>query len=333
MKKHIATLCLVIIAFVSFSNLIAQDFTKTSEKYMYPSRQFDNDLMTHFKNTKTVFFYSNYNSNQIDSLKQALSSVWDLTPLIFDDIENAAKYVDNPDYSYFSIETEYLSNHGDPGKLIFHLYGYIALRLFEDASKKCKLSQGLGRIELYPNNKTRALIEDENFSKHHTTVVDLYKRGLFYNWSFILLKAQVGSICTNLKKNLRPAVLDEVLSNNRLKQLLSNDTLYVPERVVSTIVDRSVHGFKVRINFTGMDPEAPREDNVFAGYRHKYRICTDQELYDILQTQKRGRLLFEYARNANLRFITIYDVKEKSVVYKKSYTEGHNLESEDSQGL
>ena len=333
MKSRISTFSLFFAAFFSFSNLLAQDFTKTSEKYMFPRREFNKDLMLHFKNTKTVFFYRNYNKKQVDTLKQVLSSVWDLTPLIFDDIENADKYIDNPKYSYFTIETEFFSNHGEGTGDITHLYSYIALRLFDDETKKGKLSQGLARIELYPNNNTRELINDENFNRHHITVLDLYEKGMFYNWSFTLLKAQVGVICTNLKQNLRPAVFDEVFCDEHLTQQLSNDTLYVPERVISTIVDRSIHWLKVTVNTSGMDKEAPRKDNVFEKYKHPYRVCSDQELFDIFQTQKRGRFLFEYSRNANMRFITFYDMKNNSIVYKRYFTEGHNLESKDLEKL
>ena len=260
-------------------------------------------------------------------------SVWDITPLIVDDIDNADKYIDNPKYSYFTIETEYFDNHGeDTGSIIYH-YCYIALRLFDNEAKKGKLSKGLARIELYPNNNTRELISNEIFNKHHTTVSNIYEKGMFYNWSFALLKAQVGAVCTNLKQNLRPAVLDEVLSDDHLTELLSNDTLYVPERVISTIVDRSIHWFKVTVNITGMDKEAPRKDNVLEKYKHPYKVCSDQELFNIFQTQKRGRLLFEYSRNANMRFITIYDMKNNSIVYKRYFTEGHNLESKDLEKL
>src|SRR6187455_767522 len=62
------------------------------------------DQLSRLKGTTTVFFYKKSRTYSIDSIKQAVTSAWDLTPIIFEDIAKADKYSANPKYSYFSIE-------------------------------------------------------------------------------------------------------------------------------------------------------------------------------------------------------------------------------------
>jgi hypothetical protein len=75
--------------------------------------------------------------------------------------------------------------------------------------------------------------------------------------------------------------------------------------------------------------EKEKEDNVFKDYAFKYRICTDSELFDIFQTSKRGRFLFEYVKSSTDKFITIYDLQQKKVIYRDYVGLSYNLKSKD----
>lgn len=277
------------------------------ETLMFEKRIFKDEVINSLKNTTTVFFCKT-NKKEFDSLKTVITKAWDLTPLIFDDIDNYDKYAGNPLFSYFDIEGVVTTGYGTTTNY------YIALKLFKDVSRKGKISRdGLCRIELYPNFET--LMAGER-KKKGDVINYLYDNGVFYNWQPILLEAQIANVCTNLKKNhLRPWLFQSIRDKN-LSEILSNDTLYVPGNLLM--------GFKA---FTGK--ERKLEDNIFANYKHPYRICTSEELYDIFENQKRGRLLFEYVKSSADKFVTIYDLKEKTVVYKNYVPLSYNLKSKD----
>lgn len=275
--------------------------------------KFSDKIINQLKATTTVFFYSKDQGSQIDSIKEALSDGWKLTPLIFDDILNFDKYATDPKYSYFVIEGLSTTTTTSTGGYS-NVHYWLALRLFKDVNRKGKISTtSLCRIELYPN--TRTLFMGGRKRDANEVIEELYKKGVFYNWTPILLKAQLEVVSTNLSEGIKPGLFENTHERN-LEDILSADTLYVPERLLM-----SFNGF------TGK--EAPEDENVFADYSYKYKICTDSELFDIFQKQKRGRLLFEYVKSSTDKFITVYDLKEKKVIYKDYTPVSYNLKSKD----
>ena len=80
--------------------------------------------------------------------------------------------------------------------------------------------------------------------------------------------------------------------------------------------------------FTGKEKE-----NIFEDNKHLDRICTDEELYDIVETQKRGRFLIEYVKSSTDKFVTVYNVKKKTVVYKNDAGVSYNLKSKDVERI
>lgn len=278
---------------------------------------FSDKTIDQLKATTTVFFYSKDQGSQIDSIKTAISDGWKLTPIIFDDIINFDKYASDPKYSYFIIEglsTTTTSSTGGYSNVNF----WLNLRLFKDVNRKGKVSTtGLCRIELYPNTAT--LFMGESKRNANEVIEGLYRKGVFYNWSPILLKAQLEAVASDLMDKTKPGVFQEVRDHD-LKDILSNDTLYVPKKLLM-----SFNGF------TGKEGE--KDENVFANYAFNYRICSDDELYDIFQTQKRGRLLFEYVKSSTDKFITIYDLKQGQIIYKNYVPISYNLKSKDIKNI
>jgi hypothetical protein len=275
-------------------------------------QQFSNETMAQLKATTTVFFYSKkQQGSEIDSIKQAVTEGWKLTPLIFDDISRFEKYASNPKYSYFVIEgitkqSSYTSN----------THYYINLRLFKEVSKKGNIvTTGLCRIELYPNTQTFNM----NSGKSDEVIENLYSKGIFYNWSPILLKAQLEAVATNLEKNLKPGHYEEVKDKD-LTSILSTDTLYVPQSVLMS--------FNA---FSGKEKE--KHEELFGQYRYKYRICSESELFDLFQTSKKGRLLFEYVKSSTDKLITIYDLQQKKIIYRNYVPMSYNIKSKDIESI
>jgi len=275
------------------------------------SQKFSDDVMGQLKATTTVFFYSKQQKSEIESIKQAVTDGWKLTPLVFDDISKFDKYASNPKYSYFIIEgftkqSNYTSN----------THYYINLRVFKEVTKKGNIiSTGLCRIELYPNTQTLNM----GGGKSDEVIENLYTKGGFYNWSPILLKAQLEAVSTNLEKSFKPDHYTEIKDKD-LTNILSTDTLYVPKSLLMSFNALS-----------GKEKEKP--ETLFDVYKYKYRICTDEELFDVFQISKKGRLLFEYVKSSTDKFITIYDLQQKKIIYRNYVPLSYNLKSKDIESI
>jgi hypothetical protein len=266
-------------------------------------QQFSKKTMDQLKATTTVFFYSKQQEATIDSIKQAVSEVWKITPLIFDEISNFDKYASDPKYSFFGIEAlssevRYGSSGGSSGYSNTHFF--LTLRLFKEATKKGNIIRTpLCRIELYPNAQT--LLKGGK-------VPNLYSNESFFNWSPILLKAQLAAVSTNLENNFKPDHYDE-FKDKDLSNILSTETLYVPKTVLIGT------------------------ENIFNGYRYKYKVSEDDELFELFQASKKGRLLFEYVRSSTDKFVTIYDLQQKKVIYRSYVAVSYNLKSKDIETI
>lgn len=264
-------------------------------------------VVDELKATTTVFFYSQQQSSDIELIKQAITDGWKLTPIIFEDLSSYNKYASDPKYSFFIIE-----GHTTQTSTSSNTHYYIQLRKFNKPDKKGNVTtSGLCRIELYPNTETLFM----GRGKADQVIGKLYTKGGFYNWSPILLKAQLEAVQSNLEHNVLPNHYNEFKEKD-LTNILSNDTLYVPQRLLM-----SFNAFTAKEN--------EKDKNIFDGYRYKYKICTDDELFDIFQTSKRGRLLFEYVKSSTDKFITIYDLKQKKAIYRNYSALSYNLKSKD----
>lgn len=318
MKKIFLIVSLISIATASCLKKMAQSkMVDPSDKILVLNRNFKPDRIEQLKATTTVFFYNNRTDAQIDSLRKSIASGWNITPVIYDNINNFEKYATDPKYSYFIIEGVTTSVHQGAGSYENTHY-YLTLRLFREVTRKDKiLTDGLCRIELYPNYKT--IVAGRYGRKANDVINDLYNDGVFYNWSPVLMRAQLGAVSTNLKKNNRPWLFKNVV-NEDLNELLSKDTLYVPNTLL------------MEFNaFTGR--EKKKSENFFSNYGYKYKICSEAELFDIFENQKRGRLLFEYVKSSTDQFVTIYDLKQNSIVYKQYSPMSYNLNSKDVEKI
>jgi hypothetical protein len=268
-----------------------------------PGEKLSSEIIDQLKATTTVFFYSKPPGSEIDSIKQAVTDGWKLTPLIFDDISNFGKYSSDPKYSYFIVKKfTSVSRSGSGSGSYTNTHCYLSLHLFKEVTKKGNITTtGLCRIELYPSGQT--LFGGDKAE-------DLYKKGAFYNWSPVLLKAQLEIVSANLEKSFIPYHYYEFKEKD-LANILSNDTLYVPRSVLVSVLS------------------ANKKENIFDGYSYKYRICTDDELFDLFKISKKGRLLFEYVKSSTDKFINIYDLQQKKIIYRNYVAVSYNLKSKD----
>ncbi len=287
------------------------------------------DQLSRLKGTTTVFFYKKSRTYSIDSIKQAVSSSWDITPIIFEDIAKADKYTSNPKYSYFDIEgisktATKTTTYGTTRNLNTNTHYYLVLRLFKEETKKGKIkTDPLCRIELFPNYETMEIATPSDFGNGgldgEEIVTELYDRGVFYNWTPITLKAMLSAVATDLKNNERRWVYSNVKAPN-LKDMLAADTLYIPEYLL--------------VYYNAMSGKEKKQDeNILSEYKYKYRICNDKELYQVFEVEKRGRLLFEYVKSSTDKFVSIYDLKENKLIYKKYTPMSYNIKAKDLEAI
>lgn len=271
-----------------------------------PGTKTSKEILDQLKATTTVFFYSKLQESQIDSIKQAVAEGWKVTPLIFDDISNSDKYTSDPKYSYFII-TKYTTETRSGSGSYSNTHYFLNLRLFKEKTKKGNITSiGLCRIELYPNYNTLFGVNKAE---------NMYNKGAFFNWSPILLKAQLEVVSENLENSFEPDHYGEFKEKD-LANILANDTLYVPASMLMSFNPLTAN-------------EKEKEDNVFKDYAYKYRICTDSELFDVFQTSRKGRFLFEYVKSSTDKFITVYDLQQKRVIYRNYSALSYNLKSKD----
>lgn len=295
------------------TNATKNSTSDPKDDYLIAQRSFPEEVINQLKGTTTVFFHNKINEAQNDSIEAAIKSSWSLTPIIFDDFENFGKYATDPKFSYFVIEGNTTIHSSSTGTYRSTHY-YLTLRLFKDLGKKGVINTyGFCRIELFPNFRTM------NIGAGSQVISSLYRNGMFYNWTPVLLKAQLSAVENNIKSKTRPWLFQNV-TDEKLAKILSRDTLYVPKSILKSFN-----------KFNGK--ESDEKEQVISGYPYKYKVCTDSELFRIFETEKRGRLLFEYVKSSTDKFVTIYDLKDKKIIYKKYTALSYNLKGKDLEKM
>jgi len=142
MRTKFITLLIVSLV-LSYGNNLNSQNVKSSK---------NDELLSQLKATTTVFFIKNSKSTYAELIKKAVLSVWTITPLIFADIDSAAKYITDPNYSYFQIQGYTKSTRSGGGLQYSNTHFYLSLELLKEVNKKGKpVTIELSRIELYPN--------------------------------------------------------------------------------------------------------------------------------------------------------------------------------------
>ena len=275
--------------------------------YLITERKISQEIIEGLKKTKTIFFISYSNPSALDTLKSVIQSTWDLTPIIFEDIEKFDFYSNNPDYSYFIIEAG-----NESSRITIDQY-YLTLRYIEEINKKGKAKTiGLCRIELYPKFESYGVMNARNAEEKRKI---LHKSKKFYNYSPVILRAQLLAFKHNLLNNIRPREGKTIVDEN-LVQKLSNDTLYVPRSILKRYGTYSAKATSI-------------DDDIFKHYPYSYKICDDQELYEIFINQKRGRYLFEFVKSSLTKFIIVYDLKDGKMIYKRMTPHSNEIKPKD----
>lgn len=282
-------------------------------------QEFDDETIDRLKATTTVFFYSREQKNHLDSIKKAVNDGWKLTHVIFADISMFDEYEGDPKYSYFIIEaiSETTTSTSGMGSYT-NTHFFLSLRLFDKTSKHGKVSTtGLCRIELYPSTVTLFMAPGKK--KSDDVIGKIYENGSFYNWNPVLIRAQLANAETDIRNKIKPYFYAEVHDDD-LTNLLATDTLYVPETLLMS--------FNM---FTGAEKE--KNENIFENYPYKYKVCTNDELYEIFEKQQRGRFLFEYVKSSTDKFIIIYDLKQGKIIYRNYTPISYNIKSKDIEKI
>lgn len=317
MKKFFAFIFILFFSFTSYAQCKAE-WAKSDPKdeMAFYARTFSEATLDSLKKTTTVFFYQKADIPTLDTLRRMLTEAWDISPLIFVEGTEAGKYIGDPAYSYFvnsNYEVDMMvgrtpQNLGGTYASWTHYY-----LLLKSGGKN---ANNLCRIELYPKFRT-AKPKGQTYYDIDRNI--FYSRILFHNWTPLLLKAQLQEAAANIKNKFRPCLYDIVKAEN-LTELLTGDTLYVPK---SLLLDFNI--LNGNENYQG--------DNIFSGYKYKYRLCTDEELYDIFEVQKKGRLLFENVISSTFKYITIHDMRDKKIVYRNFVQDSKTIKAKDIKAI
>ena len=297
-----------------FKKMAQSQAADRKDELHFLEKHFSEEQMNKLLATKTVFFYRKSDLPALDSLKTSLNANWTITPLIFADISEFDTYYGNPDYSYFIIEGITTTTYSSTGSYTNTHY-YLTLQAYEnfDSKKKKVQTDAFCRIELYPNAST--LFSGTYVSKKNDVIGKLYDHGEFYNWTPVLLGAHLGIVEANLKNKYRPWLYADVNDPN-IARLARKDTLFI----LNT-------DFMSYNKFNGK--EKKNTDLEFSAYGAPYRVCSGAELFQIFESEKRGRLLFEYVKSSTDKYVSVIDIKDKKYIYKKYTPVSYNLKSKD----
>ena len=295
------------------NNTWEQDDPK--DKYALNERHFSPELIQQLKGKTLVFYYKKNDLEKLDQWQKCLESTWNFGKILLAPYENSQKYLSDSTYCHLIINntrTDYYSTTRMQERTTSYtgseVHYYLTLFLGKNEDKLC-------RIELFPDSKTLF----KKLKGEESMINFLYSEGNFYNWTPTLLKSQLKVVLKNLEFKRR-ACLHQRVKDPHLMNILASDTLYIPEVLM------------VSYNpFSGKDSKM--DENVFKNFPAPYRKCTEDELYQIFEVEKRGRFMFEFVKSSSTKFVSIYDNKDDVFVYRDLTEMSYNLKKKDVQEI
>jgi hypothetical protein len=262
-----------------------------------------------FKKTKTVFLYRPEDVLRLEQYKIALSDAWTITPLIFAPESETNKYAAKPGYSFFQVNGSSKEAMVSGGKSMgFHSHYFMALITPN------------GRRDEKGDIVLDVIYRNELFTRMGNSNDLFPKEQSYFNFNPVQLAVYFRIANNNLLSGSRgPGVWDEI-KDASLQPALAKDTLYIPENI---LIDFN--------KFNGK--ETKNTENLFGSYPYKYKICSQDELFQIFFIRKTGRLLFDYVKSSTDKHVSILDYKQGKILYKAYTAVSYNLKEKDIKNI
>jgi hypothetical protein len=261
------------------------------------------------KQTTTLFTYTKEEKDSLEILKKAILSVWSLTKIDFIPLEDLHKYIDDPKYSFFSIDGQNIkttwSNRDNPVENTSWNNTYIYLNLWtQTKDKKGRVERfSYARIELFPSFETMT-------SKNVADIV-------VCNRSIGLLKVYVGCVHNYLANNGSRFFFSESVNQQEIANL-QQEMLYVPDYTL------------VKFNSLSGD-ESKRHDEkiLFKDYKFNYKIVTLNDLDNKILNSDKPIYFLSYVKSSSTTFVTIYNSQANEIIYTNRTSLSFNIKEKN----
>jgi hypothetical protein len=302
-------------------------------------KKFKKGVLDKFKNTETIFVFSNIYEKDI--YEKVLKNSWDVTPYKIVNVNdfNILDYIGEK-YSIGRLEGHKTVVYKKSGSSTTYLHMYFDIKMFNGdkileklnklSPKKRKKKEKVNNIiDMYSINLARFLLYPKDEFIHTSMlheidkiVQTLYTKDVFFNYKPGFLKNYFQKINSLLK--------DEkvywMYKKDYLPELknLANNKLYIPSYM--TIKYNPWIGKDSKIN----DEEIK---GIFKTYNYQYEIISDEELSKKIMNNQEFYYL-RYARENSEKFLQVVNSKNGEIVYR-NYIPGfsYNLKSKHIKDL
>jgi hypothetical protein len=139
------------------------------------------------------------------------------------------------------------------------------------------------------------------------------------NWGPGIFKNYIQNLNSFFASNEKRGPYQEFLNNNELSKLKSG-TLYIPDYVLT----------KINV-FNGKETKV-EENELFDGYKLKYKVIPTVELNNKIQTNENFYYLI-FIRNSNQKYVNVVNSSTGEIVYSTHQAGAYNMKSGDLKEL
>lgn len=279
--------------------------------------------------TTTVFVLQDRDMRDGETWKQAIASVWTITPFVVAKRSEIGQYLRKPGYSFFILGSK-MVERVNRAKMrttstSLHLYYDLLIPEFDKDGKLKKRKNGhligedhYARIFLYPTSKTMMYLMANIGKSDGGADRYLHQQGEIYNWAPGMMSGYLDIVNRNLLSRSGVGVYDEV-SNEATLGKLKNDTLYIPDYVT------------IKFNpFSGQEDDDGEQDDESQKKAYKYpvKLISVEELDKLIMNRDREIFYLSYVKNSAQKIVSVYSNKS-SVIYTNCTPMSYNFKNKD----
>ncbi len=330
-------LLLTFLSIVVSSSIHAQLIIGTPTKFGTNAKEVDTENLRNFKNTTTVFFYNEENSEYFEEHGDKIKQDWHITPLIFAPVSESEKYA-QARYGTYSFFSYYMIGSVLGSSYVEDSWTFLDLKVPSDGD-----FETISRLALGPETKdaiylSRFFLND----KPKTGLFEQLLENPMKNEESIYINRAMKYLQTKASfTNLYPGIfrhylkyIDKGLSSGETRGImdppphgkkladLAKDTLIVPEDIL-------LHWDKKGEKFEVLDPK-----ELFSKYDYQYKILSLHEINELFlgRGKTEGLFIMVPALSSQNQFINIY-TPDGEWIYSDWDASGNGFKARDMKKI
>lgn len=268
------------------------------------------------KNTTTLFTFQYADYAELEKFEEAIRKTWTITSFKIIKPEELAAYDTLANYSFF-----YFDAYPEKTDTVTKANVVYLLKLITPSVRPKQKDESIfATVTLFPDVYTELTVKKtvDKLGSRKSIKKDmlnmLYNNSRFANWSPGFLAGYLKQINDGLLLAESRQIDYQFYNKKRLPEL-AKETLYVPEYV--------------REIFSSRSARLPRVNSVQEPYNYKLKFLPSKELDSLTLTQDANIKYLVYTQRSNDKIISIYDSKDKKIIYQKFYYQSPGFEMND----